>query len=520
MSGCGILQLSPPTIAALPGGHALGATWGLKAAGCAELLRMQPNSPVPFYLPDQPHHAVSLRPRSLGGPDRGALDEQYSRIFSAHTAPVPWLARSTALNELPGVNETYPFLIEPNDPIGSKARFDKSVSTLLDADDRLGALLMPMLGAWDGDAYGAGLVSFVADTVNPVAPDEMHIAVVTGLGTRAVDMGRGAILISVDRKTGEIEFFGNKSHRHMRQLGGSDGPVISIEHYKQGKVSFFDPVAGRIKSRHIGYWEVAHDEDKTGTLVEGRFVHGFVEGKDLGLTPFGSTAMMANLISLLQYVHAELGPSQIEGAFLTNRSNYPHLYQHIQSPSLRRETRELGVANPHLISDRVLGTARFDGPLVYYFGAYESRDFFDDIRFDDPETLREIDKRFAETGYALFTDDVYSRDLMHLTPHCRFRLTRYPMNASSHAVTLTRYKLAEDPDYEGVFAMQVVLPEFDEKSKSIAGIKPDQRFPTAVVFSNASLDSNGRRMAIEVKPPYAPQRRTWRNLWGLRRTSK
>jgi hypothetical protein len=492
----------------------LAGLYGVKTAGCAALLNILPGSPTPFMFPPL---AGGIAPSVHGVVSDAALRAEFGRIAAGTSMRVPWMLRSSAIDETPGANESPSILFDPSDMDAGWGSFSATVRRLQNANPRLGITSMPMLGGWrtfagGAEGFGYDLVSFVADTVNPLAPNEMHIAVVHGLGTQAVDSNETTILISVDRNTGKITFFGNKDARVLRAISGSMDGANSPESYRQKRIDFFDPVKGTVASRafersFFGFLQQnAYLVDGVlGTTHRDEFILG--ENKEwLGLIPFEYAASLVNLIGIMQYVHRELGPSQIEGAFLDRNARNPYLYQHITSPGVRRERRELRPLAPHLTSDRVLGSAYFEGPLVYYFGKQHAEDIFGDTGDlpNNPDAyyvaLREIDRRFADTGYILVTG-AHHQPVLANTPHCRYRLSTGTLNISSHAVTDARYKLAADPDADLVLAMNVKMSGLDEHTRSISGIAPDTRLPFAVAFTNAVLDSNGSQMVVEIRPP-------------------
>lgn len=464
---------------------------GLKTLGCAKLLSEQAGSPLPYYLPE---NVFAIQPRSAGRVSENDLRAQFYQMVSLSKTPIPWFARSDALDESPGKYDSPPVLIDPNDKDSSWQRFYRTVSQMLGSNENLGVLLMPMLGGWktfaDGTrGYGYDLVSFVADTVNPAKTDEMHIAIVQGLGHGAVGSDN-AVLITADRETGEITFFGHRDENLLKQRHGSMKVVNSRERYRQKEVHYFEPTSGKVKQRLL---ETDFFDRLASPYILSRgrleLLELYVPCGDfhvLGLTPFDNLAMFGNLISILQYVHTEHGPSQIEGAFLDRSAPYPYFLQHIHAPPSVVENRELTIADPHFVSDRVIGRGQFEVPFIEAFCLPESKEL------DNISWLRSIDRRYAETGYILYAEAFHPMRTVEATPHCRFRLSWAIGNISSHAMTEARYRVARDPE-AGILAMKV-----EKTGRALPA--PSIGYGDALAYSKARIDSNGSRMAVEILP--------------------
>ncbi len=161
-------------------------SYGLKSAECATLLELQPASPFDYEVPE----AFAIPAREDASFVEGDIDDTFDALTSGMDDRAVLMARSSSKIEAPGANPTYSVGFDPTDRSGSRKNFRDAVVRLLDHSPQMGVLAMPMVGT-PRQVEGAGLtfgydnVSFVADSHHPASPDEMHFALVHGLGTRA-----------------------------------------------------------------------------------------------------------------------------------------------------------------------------------------------------------------------------------------------------------------------------------------------------------------------------------------------
>lgn len=465
--------------------------FGSKATGIEHLFRSQGNSPLPYFVP----YGLGIPPISIKITDDSRLKEIFERILSLTPEPRPWLARSIALNERPGKYESPAFLVDPRDPEGSYQRFSGTVRRMQEIDDRLGTMPMPMIGSWyefdDGKwGFAYDIVSFVADSVNPTDPDEMHLAIVHGLGKGAVELGREAILTTVNRKSGNITFLGNKDQEMIKKSGRSCEPVYDPREYRQKSVHYFDPDAGDIAMRALAPQLL---KNNAGYDCHRTYVQPISKGKggSFGCGPFSNHASLANLVSILTYLHDVFGPIQIEGAFLNKNTPFPYLHQLITVPKTVLEERPLTIEKRHISSDKVIGAGKFEGPIIFH---KEDRTLPYGYK-SNLSIIDKLDEEFADTGYILVTDE-NTWVMFQATPHCRCRITESSMNVSSHAVTETRYRIAEDPGVAHILAMNAKIEDFDP-----SGAGADFREGNVAVYRKARIDSNGREVAVEIILP-------------------
>ncbi len=472
----------------------LADNYGPKTAGVIDPLETLPEeSPVPWLVLER----IVLPPKSRGRVSEEDLKQIFEEIVGSCDGPRPWFARSTELKEQSGRNHSPEFYVDPNDKRGSFRDFQDTVKAMREGNPDMGVLLMPMVGEWSvlaggAQAFGAEIVSFAADTVNPFRPSEMHMAFAHGLGMGAVGAGRDAVRVTADRESGKITFFGNLDERVMRCVAGSTARPVDSYSYRQKKRYFFDPQTKRIESKNLSldYFITAFISRQLiddGVLRLEQPGESFLE-KLLGQTPFGNPAMLSNLVSILQFIHARKGRSQIEGAFLNRTAPYPYLYQHITPPPSPELARDIAPLERHIYSDMVIGCGSFEGPLVWYLGDEER----------DLRNLTSVDAAFAGSSYILL--GAHTREIINSTPHCLHRISEDWLNASGHAITLMREWMQEHPERAMTIAERArVEGKNTGGCRVIAGRRGKTDFRgTVVVFDKARLDSNGREMAVEI----------------------
>lgn len=500
MSGLGIVQTQSLV---LPNGtlHSTAPLYGRKCHGDARLRAVQPGSPVPFLVPS----AYAIPPTTHGGYDN-YFDDKLAAVHSALTAktetPQVLMARSSALNEKPGLNPTLMVTHDPADRVGSVVRFVNAVRTVAGSSPDMGVLATAMVGGItvlprNQVVFGYTNVSFVADTHNPTNPDEVYIALVNGLGTRVVEAGRDAIIITARRDNGLITHVGNRTTQSAIEASQAG---VHPTHYRQRRIDSFDLLRGSIRTGRFGYTRYRDRLTqqgcgpsrqlgwKDGLLQEGAYsAWGDVTLRNnrpsgtmlLGAMPIADPALIHNLTTLLRYLARTVGPVQIEGAFPTPADPIPLVYQLIDVPLSPLIDAPFTIAAPDFSSTDVIGVGAFSGPLIVYKG---------DVQHT--EKLKQCDRRFAKTGYILHAKS-HNDSEIDASPHCRWRLSGMMENLSSHPVTYMRLQIAEAPAKGYGLALGVRgNPSRDPDEQHADG---DIR-----VFLGATLESNGRAMRMTV----------------------
>lgn len=482
----------------------LASTFGLKTAGCVQLLEARAASPVPYVVPS----AYAIPVAGVKRVSSVALRSVFDAFTQGRQEPGVIMARSSSRCEAPGQNPTYFVAHHPQRLDASFQRFQEAVHRLGEASAEMGVLLMPMvhgepLHFRDMTLLGARNLSFVADSHHPMSLHEMYFAFVEGLGTRVVDANDDFIPITVERDTGQVTSFVNKAESAIRKIGGSVGMVIDVSEYRQKIVGCFaletDAVID-LPMEELVQESVAQFRHHPFFVLERGAVRVLRENEEipdygneeawnrmqlLGRTPFETPETLSCLASVLQYLaRRSAHPVQVEGALIGGMLN---LYQLIEVPAVLNDISHLDLEGAILSSTSVIGSCDFQGPMV----SCRITDFWNLYQRGVAEELEKIDREYAGQGYALLAP-VHTSALIECTPHCRVRLSLNYENLASHAVTLARMQLAKDKRSSIVFAMEVKK-----------GDRFGERFPHAyhdilqVLDSNVHIRSNGRTLRID-----------------------
>lgn len=478
--------------------------YGVKAAGNSQLVELQPQCTVPYLVPD----AWAVPPLAYGDFSTSDIRVAFDDLTKGLTQGAVLMARSSATDEMPGKNPTLFTYFDPDNIESSFKRFAASVDEVLGTSRTMGVLLTKMVGdpvtLPDGQVViGRKNVSFVADSHNPVVPEEMSLSLVHGLGTKVVEAGPEYIAVTVDRKSGLITSFGDQTKAALLADCGSLGttPRAQLSDYRQLQCDGFDVGKGQIVSRPI-------DHDVFSSKFPPRIVDGMltadefpvspekqdptVLSRHVKFSPFGNVGMFQQLTGALQMLSRNLGPVQIEGAYCSNDASALYLYQLISVPELTRSAEGLTVEKPLFVSNKVIGRGKVQLPLIVLSDQvvlhFTSRMTGNDvIQYGlDPRYIGELQAYDAQhkTGYALLAPQ-QGRALVEATPHCRVRLSETTENLSSHAVTLTRYLAHQNPDQGYMMAMEV---KGDFGQDPAAGI---------LVYDKVRIESNGRELRLK-----------------------
>ncbi|MDO8526058.1 MAG: hypothetical protein Q7T03_00050 [Deltaproteobacteria bacterium] len=473
-------------IQSLVGTSGIAEVYGEKVEGYVRLLGAQVDCEFKFEVPQA--FAVPMR-SAVAGLHEKELRSAFDALTRRFDGPKVLMARSSGKHEAPGQNES---LFVPYRPhrflsIGQGAKnfrkFAEAVEKMRQDPD-MGILLSANVARdvrkMEGRSLlGGELVSFVASTHCFTNPSDIFIAIVQGLGTRAVDAGSDAVILQVDRETSEVRYFGHKTISATQRDEGTIRPA-TLKTYCQREVDVYDLGNGRVSTVPLTA-DFVREANLFMQLIGNVLINGDYPvgiplltpgtySSGLGLAPFDDADMLHHLVGILRYFSERFGPSQIEGAFSNRREYVPHLYQHIPLPEISREVRPLRNLRTDIVSPHVMGVGTFEGPLVY------TEEFYG-------EGLEEIDRRFAETGYILVAVK-HTKENIAATPHCRCRLSMERANVSSHAVTYMGSQIHRDPKGEFVFASGIQI-----NNKTWIG---------DIIFNRALLDSNGSELVVEI----------------------
>lgn len=424
--------------------------YGGKAQGLVKLLEAQGQAPHPFAIPDTfgiPAHVKDVDDREL------------RRVYDALTAGAGsrgvLMARSSSLAEMPGRFESLSAAYDLRNPDQGFLRFLNAVQKVrAQSPEDMGVVLMPMVGnvrvtRHGKHSFGETNTSFVADSHSPIHPDEMHIAAVHGLGTRVVAANSDFIPVFVDRATGHILNIGNKDDEQILAYGEEEVIAGRLRNYRQKRLDYFDLKSGSLRSRLI--FKDVVDTNHFMLLSGGMLVRDVERTylwPGIGISPFTNGVSLYQLSRLLGFLSDQYGPVQIEGALTESDSDRIHLYQLLEMPDAKGSDKTITIQKPHMVASEVIGTCDFKGPLlVWHFkGRHEVGGLY---RFD-----KEMSEKYPG-GYALITECHHS-DIVEATPHCRVRISFGSENISSHAVTMMRTLISQNPDSGYVMAMNPV----------------------------------------------------------------
>lgn len=498
--------------------------YGLKTAGVVHLMNVRADSPHPYLVP--PAFAVAAgRHREISPP---ALREAFDALSSGMRNGGALLVRSSDVEEKPGRNKTLFVRVDSRNRDASFAKLQKALRRVCGSSKGMGALLMPLVSgparSFSGDlVLGVENVSFIANSHAAADDHEMYVAFVNGLGTRVVNEGTDFIPMTVDRKSGRVTSFVNKTERAALHFTKSMAPVADSLDYRQAWIDFFSLRNGKIVAGILSNDALVDAqgqrlrpylmvEDGALRLFDWRNEEKmgydeFVVTKGiqyLGWTPFTSPEPPTRLIAILRYLASRSEvPIQIEGAFAGLAETAPHLYQHIDLPPITKTPVQVDLEGVDCSSKNVIGSCDVQVPLV----ALENTAAFIMGMQSLCAELKRMDEQFSKTGYALLADR-HPSQVIALTPHCRVRLSLGNENMASHAATYARILQAQNPGSVAVLASQVQMSEpmqllfttlrTREPSSTSWGV-------AHLLSPRAHIRSNGRALSVDLDPPEQPE---------------
>lgn len=500
----------------------VGGLFGAKVANLYRIKGIQPFAPTPFRVPTAICIAASSRMKSSDAD----IMEAHRRMLDVSKGRQPWLLRSSHITcESSGEWDSPPILLKYRRE-NTSARFLEQVRRMQEANPDLAIACMPMIGGWrmveDWETereiiltsesripkiplYGGDCLSCVGDTVSDKKRSEMWVQMALGLGHTIVD-GRGSAVFFVDRESGGINSVVNSRDGYSSRYGHSNVPIDEAA-YRQKDVATFDPRTERINFRSLS--DFVFQYESFDILRKHKRIVPFYEkdlfGSDtLGILPFEDAEAFTNVVGTLQFIHAELGPSEVELVLESRGSKIPYVVQHMETPEGERVTRDLSIPKDRrdLTSENVLGAGNLELPLV----VIPWKDLY--VFREAPEQLKSIDQLFGEESYILLVQEV-SRPVVKASPHAKARLSLHHMNQSAHAYQLSREQMMKG-GVGVIFAhsMQGISPSL---AKYIAGESGDREPITQSnehpvqpiggirVFPKVLLDSNGDDLALEFR---------------------
>lgn len=464
--------------------------YGTKAYGLGVLSELQGASPVPYLVP----LSFALRMMREGGFVAGALAYAFDALTHGLAHDAVLMARSSGYQERPGANSTLFSRFDPQNIDESRRRFESATHTVASASEDMGVVLTRLVGrktATHGlkPAIGRENASFVANSHSLISPDELFIAIAHGLGTRVVEGAKGSIIVTANREGGLVTGFVNHPDGVVRTTGFSGIAVSASDNYRQTMRDIYLLEAGMLSEERFDEQSSAPMEylsivdGKVGDLTiayDDKSSDPFFS-KVIGWSPFPTSEAVQGLFGVIKFLSDRLGPIQIEGAFAPDESGTVslYLYQLLGLPRVNAEVWPLTITDPVLTSNRVMGRGKWTMPLVG----------IDSWVLVDCNEIKEIEARFADSGYALLADE-HSGQLLDDTPHAKIRLSVETDNFASHIATDMLIQLSRDPT-RGMMAMGVRLVPGKQKPP------PDEGSGKINIWNNVTIESSGRELAID-----------------------
>lgn len=450
--------------------------FGGKAAGLAVLQEVRPRCTIPYAIPDAV--LVAARESIHGAPDSVGLTKALQRLTATLPPPTRWqrftpsllhsftsrtpilIRSSDTVDEAPGKFDSPIVLYDPFAHHASIAKIVATAQQLQEQHATLGLVIMPMIGsasrrAGVGGVYGAGNVSFVADSHSPFSPAECFIASAIGLGTAVVEAGRQVVSVTARRTDGAITGFTNRTEEAIAKPEFYQDMVKDLGSFALKTVDGVRLRDGSIRTLPLRWGDVTgtYFAVKSGALstfaepgqhaaasaVSEMPIHQQVLSQEIGVSSFGASQQVTQLVAALHDIASAVGrPVQLEGAYASRTARELHLYQLLDMPATRLQPGlefSPAVAAYDFSSRSVLGMGSYDGPLLVMGSVRNMAQY-------QCEDIAAWDARHAESGYAVYYARLPQARELQLTPHATVRLSRCPVNAASHAVTAIRRSMA------------------------------------------------------------------------------
>lgn len=506
----GIVQIVP-NVAVLP------TIYGDKAAGLAELVSVQSECPFPFQIPQ----SFAVPASSVGEYANEQVVGAFDALTAGMTKPQLLMVRSSGIGNLeqPGQNDSYFIPVDPANKADGFLRFSNALEQLRGSSPQMGAVLTRAVGTTnkleDGtQVFGATNVSFVADSHSATSPSEMHLALVHGLGVRAVDGGVGYIRIDVDRESSRIVHVGNYDERFIFECGSSESPVF-FEHYCQSHLSCFKFGNNKIVDMPIDEDEgaISHKMLSVMYLNSGRVKERRDEpfSTYLGVMPLSSPPAYSNLIGALQFLSARFGPVQIEGSFAHTSSSEFYIYQMTKTEMVETLDEPFKIVQPDFVSKKVIGTGSFKVPLYLLLSDVNKLTDYEQKRL--AKVLNDIEMKHPDGQYALMAT-CHSRVIVKHSRKCRVRLSLNSDNSSGHPAFMMRLNSARQKGGY-LFAMSFMTPEGRESAFENLPQRDKLHANYVAFFRQVEIESNGRECRLAFEKAVFPNRRWWNIHFGL-----
>jgi hypothetical protein len=476
-------------------------------------------------------------PRGFAVPSR-SHGQYTTRNISDHLAEIlrgrakqrtVLMARSSALNEdhTPGKNPTHLSVFDPENPELGRAQFLENVERLLRLSPDMGVLVMPMVGKEEDvldesgkshSVIGHSNLSFYGTTHSPFHVGQASFSLCHGLGNTAAFHTDQSMPVIAMRESGHLVFLGN-----MTEAYGSYSPelpkVTTHEQYRQQQLFAFDfnqselaqfstvglfaglrELTGVLSAgrggtgRFLSFANWEDDQDAQQALDYARLLgNDRISARNFGKVPFTDSGQLRQLIKLAKILGRNEA-FQFEGTFASGADGVPYVYQLLSLPQRHKTNQPIDLDPIHYSTTDCFGSIDFSGPLI----------LMEATPTNLLPHLQELDRRFAHSGYTLFSQ-IQNEEILAATPNCRVRLSYWGQDMGSHV--LTSLWLKHTQEVPGNFAMASGLggaPEIEFFSpSSIAGFTPgtqDHEHHTHI-FTRVRVQANGERLVLQVVTP-------------------
>lgn len=485
--------------------------YGPKVAGNVLLREHQGRAPVRYEVPEGVAIPAARSGYRLTEADLVAgvvgitRDLRWHRWQAREASVVPLLLRSSDIDsEGSGEHDSPVVLFDPRDRAGSVRHIFERAQQLRERDS-MGLLLQRMVGAatrqsWGHYVWGEHLVSAVGETHNPYLPDEVLVAMASGLATQVVTPTAGdPINITMDRATGEITQVSNRSTAFSLQETMAGNPVLWAAQYAQQVRDVLWLSDGRYQTLPLDDRYVARlghyalQSGRLGPLADdyraiwytdrARIGVNRTEAQPVGALPFRHSGVLQQWHDVLRYFGNTLGPHQLEGAHLSGRLGAMALFQSLPVPFPAGWGRVLTLEAPDMVSTSALGVVDCECPLVFVDG---NAGQLGAARAE----LEAFDASMQGRYYAVYAI-IQNGDFIAETPQASIRLEwgKGSKRVTSHAVTDIRLRMGRRDGMPRALATGIggKIPGTPQRSVGIVHF-----------FDHAHIQSNGQELRVKI----------------------
>lgn len=491
--------------------------YGPKVAGNVLLLEHQGRAPVRYVVPEGVAIPAARSGYRLTEADLAAgvagitRDLRWRWWWAREASVVPLLLRSSdTISEGSGQHDSPVVLFDPRDRAGSVRRILDRAQQLR-ARDSMGLLLQRMVGAatrqsWGRYVWGEQLVSAVGETHNPYLPDEVLVAMASGLATQVVAPTAGfPINITAARDSGLISQVSNRAEGFLRLESMELDPVKFARQYVQTRRDVMALASGSYVSLPIddayvaALGQYALADGQLMPLPQSLALSYFrprtrvdllgTAAQALGPLPFLQESLLREWIDILRYFGNEADSLQFEGAHADPRAGGLSLFQSLPISLPAGWGAPLTIEGPDIVSTKVLGIVDCECPLLIFDSTP------DDLTATIRSALREYDDAQAGRYYALYSMK-QNGAVLDLSPHASIRLEfggDARGGATSHVVTDLRLRMGRRGEVPRALAGGIVLWSAKELKQ-----RANRQVGKLYFFDRAHIQSNGKELRVKI----------------------